>query len=285
MPLLERNLWTVVPWVINNRIACHVPSKYVNTTAQDRDKWPALMNTLMNSGFHKMWYVSWPAEELVGSHKMWYVSWPAEELVGSHKMWYVSWPAEELVGSYKMWYVSSPAEELVSSRLGLYSVQLASYAIHICVHCLRPYQNLRVRRHHFFSVHHQTESWRQFLHGTHMVVWHSANCCVNHFAYFSVTYHQYFRSVIAVLPTWKALRSIIWLLLLIVGNCKVLYEGGLQWHNILYNILGKSIRSFEHWMGGSKNRERHIECWFRKPKYSLRKENMLKIRRQVLQDI
>jgi hypothetical protein len=66
--------------------------------------------------------------------------------------------------------------------------------------------------------------------------------------------------------------------LMIVGNCNVLYQSGLQWHNILYNILGKYIRSLELWMEGNKDRETYIECWFRKPKFSLRKENSLKIR-------
>lgn len=168
-----------------------------------------------------------------------------------------------------MWYVSWSAEELIASRLGLYSVQLDSYATQIRVHCLQ----------YFLSVHHQTESCREFLHDTLTVVWLSADCCLNDVAFFSITYYQHFKSATAVLPTWQALRPIVWLLLLIVGNFKVLYQGGLQWHNILYNILRKSIRSFERWGGGSKNRETHMDCWFCKPKFSLRKENRLRIRR------
>jgi len=136
---------------MNNRIACHAPSKYVNRPNEDRDKWPARVNALTNSGFHKMWYVSWPAKELV------------------------------------------------ASRLELHSMQLASYAMQIWVNCLQ----------YFISVHRQTESWRQFLHGIHIFVLLSANCCVNDVAYLSITYYQHFRRATAVLPTWQALQSIV----------------------------------------------------------------------------
>jgi hypothetical protein len=141
--------------------------------------------------------------------------------------------------------------------------------MHICVHWPRPYQNLRALWRYFISVCHQTGSWGQFLHGTHIVVWLPANCCVNDVAYLSITYYRHFRNTTADLPTWLTLRSIVLLLLLTVGNCEVLYQGGLQWHSILYTILPKSIRNFELWMGGSKNRETHIECRFRKPEVSL----------------
>ena len=53
------------------------------------------------------------------------------------------------------------------------------------------------------------------MHDTHIVDF-LQTVGVDDVAYFSITYYQHFRSAIGVLPTWQALRSIIWLLLLTV---------------------------------------------------------------------
>jgi hypothetical protein len=37
--------------------------------AQDRDKWQAVVNTVMNLWIHKMWGISWLAWELIASEE------------------------------------------------------------------------------------------------------------------------------------------------------------------------------------------------------------------------